>query len=56
MSIQDKLKSVKAAIQAIEKQFGKNSIMPLSAEAAADVEVIPCGSPSLARGLEASGC
>src|SRR4051794_18162149 len=55
MSISDKLKSVKAAIQAIEKQFGKNSIMPLSAEAAADVEVISCGPPSLARALGIGG-
>ncbi|MET0343234.1 MAG: recombinase RecA [Polyangiales bacterium] len=55
MSIQDKLKSVKAAIQAIEKQFGKNAIMPLGQEAAADVEVIACGAPSLARAMGVGG-
>ncbi len=55
MSIQDKFKSIKAAIQAIEKQFGKNAIMPLGAEVAADVAVIGCGSPSLARALGVGG-
>ena len=55
MSIQEKLKSVKVAIQAIEKQFGKNAIMPLGAEVQADVEVIRCGSPSLARALGVGG-
>jgi recombination protein RecA len=55
MSIQDKLKSIKAAIQSIEKQFGKNAIMPLGQEAAADVAVIGCGSPSLARALGVGG-
>jgi len=55
MSIQDKLKSVKAAIQAIEKQFGKNAIMPLGQEAAPDVAVIGCGAPSLARALGVGG-
>jgi recombination protein RecA len=55
MTIQDKLKSVRAAIQSIEKQFGKNSIMPLGAEVAADIEVIGCGAPSLARALGVGG-
>jgi recombination protein RecA len=55
MSIQDKLKSVKAAISAIEKQFGKNSIMPLGQEIAADVETISCGTPSLGRALGIGG-
>jgi recombination protein RecA len=56
MSIQDKLKSIKVAIQSIEKQFGKNAIMPLGAEAhLVDIAVIPCGSPSLARALGVGG-
>jgi recombination protein RecA len=55
MSIQDKLKSVKAAISAIEKQFGKNSIMPLGQEIAPDAETIACGSLSLARALGIGG-
>jgi recombination protein RecA len=56
MSIQDKLKSIKVAIQSIEKQFGKNAIMPLGAEAhLVDVAVIPCGSPSLSRALGVGG-
>ena len=55
MSLQDKLKSVKAAIQSIEKQFGKNAIMPLGAEAQTDIAVIPCGTPSLARAFGCGG-
>jgi recombination protein RecA len=55
MSIQEKLKSVKAAIQAIEKQFGKHAIMPLGQEAVSEVAVIPCGTPSLARALGVGG-
>ena len=55
MSIQDKLKLVKAAMQAIEKQFGKNSIMPLGDEVAADIATIGCGTPSLARALGVGG-
>ena len=55
MSLQEKLKSVKAAIQSIEKQFGKNAIMTLSTEAQSDVTVIPCGTPSLARALGVAG-
>jgi recombination protein RecA len=55
MSIQDKLKLVKAAMQAIEKQFGKNSIMPLGAEVAADIATIGCGAPSLSRALGVGG-
>jgi len=55
MSIQEKLKLVKAAMQSIEKQFGKNAIMPLGQEAVSDVAVIPCGAPSLARALGVGG-
>jgi recombination protein RecA len=55
MSIQDKLKAVKVAIQSIEKQFGKNAIMPLGAEVETEVEVFRCGSPSLARALGIGG-
>jgi recombination protein RecA len=55
MTIQDKLKSVKAAIQAIEKQFGKNAIMPLGQEAVSEVATIPCGAPSLGRALGIGG-
>jgi recombination protein RecA len=55
MSLQDKLKSVRAAIQAIEKQFGKNSIMALGAETETDISTISCGTPSLARALGVGG-
>jgi len=56
MSIQDKLKSIKVAIQSIEKQFGKNAIMPLGAEAhLVDIAIIECGSPSLSRALGVGG-
>jgi recombination protein RecA len=55
MSIQDKLKLVKAAMQAIEKQFGKNAIMPLGQEAVSDISTISCGSVSLARALGVGG-
>ncbi|MFT3924709.1 MAG: recombinase RecA [Myxococcales bacterium] len=55
MSIQEKLKSVKLAIQAIEKQFGKNAIMPLGAEVHTEVDVFRCGTPSLARALGVGG-
>jgi len=55
MSIQDKIKAMKAAVASIEKQFGKNSIMPLGQEIAPDVEVIPCGAPSLARAMGCGG-
>jgi recombination protein RecA len=55
MNIQDKLKSIKAAIQSIEKQFGKNAIMPLGQEAVSEVSVIPCGTPSLGRALGIGG-
>ncbi len=55
MSIQEKLKSVKAAIQAIEKQFGKNAIMPLGAEVQSEVDVLRCGAPSLSRALGIGG-
>jgi recombination protein RecA len=55
MSIQDKLKLVKAAMQSIEKQFGKNAIMPLGAEAVTDIATMPCGALSLARALGVGG-
>ncbi len=55
MTLQDKLKSVKLAIQSIEKQFGKNAIMPLGAEVQSEVEIFPCGTPSLARALGIGG-
>jgi recombination protein RecA len=55
MSIQEKLKAVKAAICAIDKLYGKNTIMPLGQEVAPDVATIPCGSPSLAKALGIGG-
>ncbi len=55
MSIQDKLKSVKMAIRAIEKQFGKNAIMPLGAEVQTEIDVFHCGAPSLSRALGIGG-
>lgn len=53
--MKDKLKAVKAAVASIEKQFGKNAVMPLGQGRVADVETIGCGTPSLARALGCGG-
>ncbi|MCS6914808.1 MAG: recombinase RecA [Myxococcales bacterium] len=52
--IREKLKAVTAALAAIEKQFGKGAIMPLSAEAA-EVAVVPTGSLALDAALGTLG-
>ena len=53
--MKDKLKAVKSAVAAIEKQFGKNAVMPLGQQRVIDVATIPCGTPSLARALGCGG-
>ena len=58
MSImQDKLKAISNAISAIEKQFGKGSIMRLGDESAIsqNIEIIPTGSLSLDKALGIGG-
>jgi recombination protein RecA len=42
-------------MQSIEKQFGKNAIMPLGQEAVTDIATLSCGAPSLARALGVGG-
>ena len=46
-SIKEKLKAVAGAIAAIEKQFGKGAIMPLSGGEIAEIATIPTGSVGL---------
>lgn len=57
MSMQDKLKAIASAVTAIEKQFGKGSIMRLGDENSVrhDIEVIPTGSLSLDKALGIGG-
>lgn len=55
-SLKDKLKAVQVAVAAIEKQFGKGSIMTLGDTRVAEpVQVIPSGSPSLDAALGCGG-
>ena len=51
----DKFKAIKSAMSAIEKQFGKNAIMPLGKRNADAVAVIGAGCPSLARAMGCGG-
>ena len=51
----EKLKAVAAAIQAIEKQFGKGAIMPLDGSQVTEIEVIPTGSLTLDVALGVGG-
>ena len=51
----DKLKALQAAIDKIEKSFGKGSIMKLGDERIQDVEVIPTGSVGLNYALGVGG-
>ncbi len=55
--VSDKLKAVAAAVAAIEKQFGKGSVMTLGGgeEAAQKLSVIPSGSVGLDRALGVGG-
>ncbi len=51
----EKLKSIAAAVAAIEKQFGKGAIMPLGGATVTDVAVIPTGSLSIDVALGIGG-
>ncbi|MCD7931661.1 MAG: recombinase RecA [Tannerellaceae bacterium] len=51
----DKLKALRAAIDKIEKNFGKGSIMKLGEEVVENVEVIPTGSLALNAALGVGG-
>jgi recombination protein RecA len=54
-TIKEKLKAVSSAIAAIEKQFGKGAIMPLSGGEIAEIAVIPTGSVGLDIALGVGG-
>ncbi|MBE6219983.1 MAG: recombinase RecA [Alistipes sp.] len=51
----DKLKVLSAVMDKIEKDFGKGSIMRMSADSVADVQVIPSGSITLDMALGVGG-
>ena len=53
--IKEKLKSVTTAVAAIEKQFGKGSIMPLEGKGVTDVQVVSSGSLALDLALGVMG-
>jgi recombination protein RecA len=55
MSVKEKLKAVAGAIAAIEKQFGKGAIMPLSGGEIAEIATIPTGSVGLDLALGVGG-
>src|SRR6202142_3803878 len=54
-SIKEKMKAVAGAIAAIEKQFGKGAIMPLSGGEIAEIGTIPTGSVGLDIALGVGG-
>src|SRR5499433_597155 len=54
-TMKEKLKAVAAAVTAIEKQFGKGAIMPLSGGDVAEIAVIPTGSVGLDLALGVGG-
>ena len=54
-SIKEKMKAVAVAIAAIEKQFGKGAIMPLSGGEIAEIGTIPTGSVGLDIALGVGG-
>jgi recombination protein RecA len=54
-TIKEKMKAVAAAVAAIEKQFGKGSIMSLGNGEAEDIAVIPTGSVGLDLALGVGG-
>jgi recombination protein RecA len=54
-SIKEKMKAVATAISAIEKQFGKGAIMPLSGGDVVEIAVIPTGSVGLDLALGVGG-
>ncbi|MBQ5826649.1 MAG: DNA recombination/repair protein RecA, partial [Bacteroidaceae bacterium] len=51
----EKLKALQAAMQKIEKDFGKGSIMKLGDDLVEEVEVIPSGSMALDAALGVGG-
>ncbi len=54
-TLKEKMKAVSSAITAIEKQFGKGAIMPLSGGEIAEIGVIPTGSVGLDLALGVGG-
>jgi recombination protein RecA len=54
-TLKEKMKAVSTAIAAIEKQFGKGAIMPLSGGEIAEIAVIPTGSVGLDLALGVGG-
>jgi recombination protein RecA len=54
-TLKEKMKAVASAITAIEKQFGKGAIMPLSGGEIAEIAVIPTGSVGLDLALGVGG-
>src|SRR5436305_7636900 len=54
-TLKEKMKAVSTAISAIEKQFGKGAIMPLSGGEIAEIAVIPTGSVGLDLALGVGG-
>ncbi|MFA6611236.1 MAG: DNA recombination/repair protein RecA, partial [Bacilli bacterium] len=52
---EDKLKALEEAFKAIEKQYGKGSIMKLGEKVYTEMEVIPSGSISLDIALGVGG-
>ena len=51
----DKLKALRAAMDKIEKNYGKGSIMKLGDESVENIEVIPTGSIALNAALGVGG-
>jgi recombination protein RecA len=54
-TMKEKMKAVASAITAIEKQFGKGAIMPLSGGEIAEIGIIPTGSVGLDLALGVGG-
>jgi len=54
-TLKEKMKAVSSAISAIEKQFGKGAIMPLSGGEIAEIGIIPTGSVGLDLALGVGG-
>src|SRR5882724_10373918 len=54
-TIKEKMKAVASAIAAIEKQFGKGAIMPLTGGDVAEIAVVPTGSVGLDIALGVGG-
>ena len=54
-TLKEKMKSVATAVAAIEKQFGKGAIMPLSGGDVAEISVVPTGSVGLDLALGVGG-